>query len=213
MTIDGGRAAARLHRQRDLVGSARPADELSTRSTAAADLEARRLRVVDRGDVRRRQPAGAARRAVRGALRPDARPRDRGRLPGDPARRSAGRAHLGRDSRSCCLRRRPSIGLALALDLGVVGRLFPELHALVGCPQEPEWHPEGDVWVHTLQVVDQARTPRRRPAAAAAARDHARRRLPRLRQAGDDRVQSTDGSDRSITRSRASRRPRRFSIG
>jgi tRNA nucleotidyltransferase (CCA-adding enzyme) len=32
------------------------------------------------------------------------------------------------------------------------------LFALVGCPQEPEWHPEGDVWVHTLQVVDQART-------------------------------------------------------
>jgi tRNA nucleotidyltransferase (CCA-adding enzyme) len=53
---------------------------------------------------------------------------------------------------------RPSIGLALALDLGVVQRLFPELHALVGCVQEPEWHPEGDVWVHTLQVVDQART-------------------------------------------------------
>ncbi len=24
--------------------------------------------------------------------------------------------------------------------------------------QEPEWHPEGDVWVHTLQVIDQART-------------------------------------------------------
>ena len=52
---------------------------------------------------------------------------------------------------------RPSIGLALALDLGIVGRLFPELQALAGCPQEPEWHPEGDVWVHTLQVVDQAR--------------------------------------------------------
>jgi tRNA nucleotidyltransferase (CCA-adding enzyme) len=56
------------------------------------------------------------------------------------------------------LARRPSIGLALALDLNVIGRLFPELFALVGCPQEPEWHPEGDVWVHTLQVVDQART-------------------------------------------------------
>ena len=52
---------------------------------------------------------------------------------------------------------RPSIGFTLALDLGIVERLFPELHALVGCPQEPEWHPEGDVWVHTLQVVDQAR--------------------------------------------------------
>ena len=53
---------------------------------------------------------------------------------------------------------RPSIGLIIAMDLGVVRALFPELQALSGCPQEPEWHPEGDVWVHTLQVVDQART-------------------------------------------------------
>ena len=53
--------------------------------------------------------------------------------------------------------RRPSIGLRLALDLGVLDRLFPEIKALVGCPQEPEWHPEGDVWVHTLLVVDEAR--------------------------------------------------------
>ena len=53
--------------------------------------------------------------------------------------------------------RRPSIGFALALDLGVIGRLFPELAALVGCPQEPEWHPEGDVWVHTLLVIDETR--------------------------------------------------------
>jgi tRNA nucleotidyltransferase (CCA-adding enzyme) len=52
---------------------------------------------------------------------------------------------------------KPSVGFALAHDLTVVARLFPELHALVGCAQEPEWHPEGDVWVHTLQVVDQAR--------------------------------------------------------
>jgi len=52
---------------------------------------------------------------------------------------------------------RPAMGLALALELGVIDRLFPELKALVGCPQEPEWHPEGDVWVHTLLVVDQAR--------------------------------------------------------
>jgi tRNA nucleotidyltransferase (CCA-adding enzyme) len=55
------------------------------------------------------------------------------------------------------LAERPSIGFELALDLGVIDKLFPELRALVGCPQEPEWHPEGDVWVHTLMVVDQAR--------------------------------------------------------
>jgi tRNA nucleotidyltransferase (CCA-adding enzyme) len=52
---------------------------------------------------------------------------------------------------------RPSIGIALALDLGVIDQLFPELKALVGCEQEPEWHPEGDVWTHTLMVVDKAR--------------------------------------------------------
>jgi tRNA nucleotidyltransferase (CCA-adding enzyme) len=53
--------------------------------------------------------------------------------------------------------RHPSIGFRLALELGVVEKLFPELLALVGCPQEPEWHPEGDVWVHTLLVIDEAR--------------------------------------------------------
>jgi tRNA nucleotidyltransferase (CCA-adding enzyme) len=52
---------------------------------------------------------------------------------------------------------RPSVGFELALDLGVIDRLFPELKALAGCLQEPEWHPEGDVWVHTLLVLDQAR--------------------------------------------------------
>ena len=53
---------------------------------------------------------------------------------------------------------RPSVGFELARELGVVQRMFPELNALIDCPQEPEWHPEGDVWVHTLMVIDQART-------------------------------------------------------
>jgi tRNA nucleotidyltransferase (CCA-adding enzyme) len=53
---------------------------------------------------------------------------------------------------------KPSLGFTIAMDLGVVAKLFPELQALAGCPQEPEWHPEGDVWVHNLQVIDQART-------------------------------------------------------
>jgi tRNA nucleotidyltransferase (CCA-adding enzyme) len=57
-----------------------------------------------------------------------------------------------------CLAPKPSIGLALALDLGVVDALLPELRPLVGCQQDVLWHPEGDVWVHTLMVVDEART-------------------------------------------------------
>ena len=52
---------------------------------------------------------------------------------------------------------RPSIGLRWLFDLGVVDQLFPELKSLVGVPQEPEWHPEGDVDVHTMMVIDEAR--------------------------------------------------------
>lgn len=51
----------------------------------------------------------------------------------------------------------PSIGLKCLYKLGVNGQLFPELQALVGVPQEPDWHPEGDVDVHTMMVVDEAR--------------------------------------------------------
>ncbi len=52
---------------------------------------------------------------------------------------------------------RPSIGFALARDLGIVEQVLPEMVPLIGCEQEPEWHPEGDVWIHTLMVIDRAR--------------------------------------------------------
>ncbi|MEQ1643344.1 MAG: HDIG domain-containing metalloprotein [Pyrinomonadaceae bacterium] len=55
------------------------------------------------------------------------------------------------------LAKKPSIGLNWLYDLGVTQQLFPEMQALVGVPQEPAWHPEGDVDVHTLMVVDEAR--------------------------------------------------------
>ncbi len=31
---------------------------------------------------------------------------------------------------------------------------FPEVNALIGTPQDPEWHPEGDVFVHTCHCCD-----------------------------------------------------------
>lgn len=49
---------------------------------------------------------------------------------------------------------KPSIGLSLLSDLGLFS-FFPELAPLKGCEQDPEWHPEGDVWDHTLMVVDE----------------------------------------------------------
>jgi tRNA nucleotidyltransferase (CCA-adding enzyme) len=51
----------------------------------------------------------------------------------------------------------PSIGLRWLYELNVVEQLFPEMKALVGIPQEKEWHPEGNCDVHTLLVVDRAR--------------------------------------------------------
>ncbi len=51
---------------------------------------------------------------------------------------------------------RPSVGFALMCDLGIIERDYPELQALIGTEQEEEWHPEGDVWTHTLMVIDQA---------------------------------------------------------
>ena len=53
--------------------------------------------------------------------------------------------------------RRPSLGLDRLLQLGAVDQLFPEIRSLIDVPQEPEWHPEGDVYVHTLLVTDRAR--------------------------------------------------------
>src|SRR6476646_772968 len=52
---------------------------------------------------------------------------------------------------------KPSRGLKWLYDLGVVGQIFPELQSLVGIRQEPEWHPEGDVDIHTMMVADEAR--------------------------------------------------------
>jgi tRNA nucleotidyltransferase (CCA-adding enzyme) len=51
---------------------------------------------------------------------------------------------------------RPSIGLEAARELLVLDKLFPELAATIGCPQEPEWHPEGDVFTHTKLCMDEA---------------------------------------------------------
>jgi len=52
---------------------------------------------------------------------------------------------------------RPSVGLAWLDRLGATVQLFPELHALKGVRQEYDWHPEGDVDVHTRLVCDRAR--------------------------------------------------------
>ena len=48
---------------------------------------------------------------------------------------------------------RISQGLAFLRSVGWVSH-YPELKRLIGCRQDPEWHPEGDVWNHTLDCLD-----------------------------------------------------------
>lgn len=47
----------------------------------------------------------------------------------------------------------PARGLQFLRDTGWIEH-FPEVQALIGVPQEPEWHPEGDVFTHTSLCCD-----------------------------------------------------------
>ena len=49
-------------------------------------------------------------------------------------------------------------GISLLDNCGLLHFILPEVAALRGVPQPPEFHPEGDVWTHTLlmlQLMDQ----------------------------------------------------------
>jgi len=46
-----------------------------------------------------------------------------------------------------------SFGLEFLRDCGWI-KYFPELAATVGCEQDPQWHPEGDVFTHTAHCMD-----------------------------------------------------------
>jgi len=51
---------------------------------------------------------------------------------------------------------KPSLGLMSAKSLGVFDVFFPHFNLMQQTMQDQEWHPEGDVWTHTLMVVDEA---------------------------------------------------------
>jgi len=45
-------------------------------------------------------------------------------------------------------------GFELLDELGLLSHLLPEIAAMKGVPQPPQFHPEGDVWVHTLLMLE-----------------------------------------------------------
>jgi tRNA nucleotidyltransferase (CCA-adding enzyme) len=66
-------------------------------------------------------------------------------------------ARLGEEwSKLMTMSPRPSVGLEVARELGVLEQLHSELSALDQIDQEPDWHPEGNVWEHTKLAADAA---------------------------------------------------------
>lgn len=51
--------------------------------------------------------------------------------------------------------RKPSVFFEVLRQMDQLDFWFPELKALIGIPQPPEHHAEGDVWTHTMMVLDQ----------------------------------------------------------
>ncbi|HTQ54870.1 MAG TPA: CCA tRNA nucleotidyltransferase [Bryobacteraceae bacterium] len=50
-------------------------------------------------------------------------------------------------------------GFELLDATGLLGDLLPEVAAMKGVAQPPEFHPEGDVWTHTLLLLERLRSP------------------------------------------------------
>ena len=56
--------------------------------------------------------------------------------------------------RMLCESSKPSIGLDLLLESGLLAYILPEVAAMKGVAQPPKYHPEGDVWTHTVLMLD-----------------------------------------------------------
>ena len=52
--------------------------------------------------------------------------------------------------------RQPSEFFECLREMGQLGYWFQELEQLIGLEQNPKFHPEGDVWTHTMMVLDRA---------------------------------------------------------
>jgi poly(A) polymerase len=129
-----------------------------------ADLEGRVIRAVGDPGARFREDHLRMLRAVRFAS-----------VLGftlDPATRAAVAAHaewIGKVSaeriaaeitRMLCEAPRPSLALNLLRETGLLKHTLPEVEALSGVAQPPQFHPEGDVWTHTCLMLDEVAAPR-----------------------------------------------------
>ncbi|KAA5515279.1 HD domain-containing protein, partial [Bacteroides caccae] len=45
-------------------------------------------------------------------------------------------------------------GVEMLVETGLMKHIIPEVYGMVGCGQPPQWHPEGDVYTHTLMMLE-----------------------------------------------------------
>jgi len=55
----------------------------------------------------------------------------------------------------------PGKGLQMLEDTGILKYVLPEVSAMIGVEQPPEFHPEGDVFIHTKMMLDMLDKPSR----------------------------------------------------
>jgi putative nucleotidyltransferase with HDIG domain len=84
-------------------------------------------------------------------------------------------------------RRNPGRFLRLLSETGLMAEILPEMVPTIGCEQPPEFHPEGDVFVHTCLVLDYL-PDQRSPALAWAALLHDVGKPPCMTQDPDGRL-------------------------
>jgi len=121
------------------------------------DMKARRLRAIGEPEARFREDALRLMRAVRFASRLGFEIERETRQALESCSGLLGGISVERirDEFSRILagpnRRR---GVELLVETGLMHHIVPEVYDLIGCEQPPEFHPEGDVYTHTLIMLE-----------------------------------------------------------
>jgi poly(A) polymerase len=175
-----------------------------------ADLDARLVRAIGGPDARFREDHLRLLRAVRFAARLE--------FTIEPATFDAIRRHAALIARVSAERVRDELvriltegGAAYGLDLldqsGLLATLLPEVAAMHGVAQPPEYHPEGDVWTHTRLLLE--KLDRATPTLAVGALLHDVGKPPVFRVA--DRIRFDGHVEKGVEMSRAILNRLRFS--
>ena len=127
------------------------------------DIENRLIRAIGDPNARFQEDALRMMRAVRFAVTRNLRIEDEPRTRGistleaiqinAPLIRKISSERIREELDKILMSGKADKGIALLLKVGLLDHILPEVAEMVGVPQNPKHHPEGDVWVHTLRLL------------------------------------------------------------